>query len=68
MGNSSHASFREAQDSLIRLGGGDLPPTDTPVLDVGMADAAGKFPIRYGELDESAGEPVEEEPQVEVAD
>jgi hypothetical protein len=60
-GNSKHASFREAQDALLRVGGADMPPSDTPAMDVQAAHNAGNIPMAYVQE-----EPVvEEEPQEE---
>ena len=61
-GNISHASFREAQDALLRLGSSDLPPSDTPPLDVQAAHNLGNIPIAFVTEEE---EPVEE-PQGEA--
>ena len=57
-GNISHASFREAQDALLRLGGSDLPPSDTPPLDIQEAHNLGNIPVAFVNEEEEEGETI----------
>jgi len=56
--NTSHASFREAQDALLRSGGYDMPPSDMPMLNAKLAEDVGGFPVPYvGDTSSGTAEP-----------
>lgn len=65
-GNQHHSSFREAQNSLLMLGSADLPPVDTPAMDVQAAHNTGNIPIAYGEVPEAEVEEATDSESVAV--
>ena len=71
LSTGSFASFREAQDAQLRLGGADLPPTDLPPLNGKFAEDVGGIPIQLVGGDSEEQEPaaeVENQPVAEIAD